>query len=370
MAIQKSLLDESSLEESILALVGETSEPMTTAQVRAKLPGKKKPSAAGLGALLEEMASRAAIHRWDPASGKAPRFALTSQDAAAIDALLPALRGSDAPLDPARVRTRTGNKFSVETVRKALETLADRGGVHRFPPAKKGGAPLFWDRGPDHLAKSALLAVLSKGKGKDRGPQTFPELARAAKKACPGASEDQLGDLLQGLLDAGHAHEALKFAVKEPRKFTDRPPDLVEHLRGELEGLRKKYGGAGISPERFDDAARAALGGTVIPPPPTPQPLGPEAIDRAVMAAFTELKRERFGHSGLVPIPEIRRSIARALGPSAARHDALDERILGLHRDRKLRLLPLNDTSGVTVEDRDDAIPGRQELWFYVEGVS
>jgi hypothetical protein len=52
-------------------------------------------------------------------------------------------------------------------------------------------------------------------------------------------------------------------------------------------------------------------------------------LAQAVLAEFQDLLRECHCRTGLVPIHEVRQRIAAQFGPSAARHDVLDEVILG-----------------------------------------
>jgi hypothetical protein len=90
-------------------------------------------------------------------------------------------------------------------------------------------------------------------------------------------------------------------------------------------------------------------------------------LAEAVLAEFHELRRERHGRSGLVPIHEVRGRIVERFGPAAGRHDVLDEVILGLWRENRLGLESISDLGNATKEQLNDAIPGLSGTLFYLE---
>ncbi len=92
-----------------------------------------------------------------------------------------------------------------------------------------------------------------------------------------------------------------------------------------------------------------------------------QEIERAVMDAFEELRREKYSMSGMVPIHEIRQRIRERVGADAAGHEVLDEAMQRMRRAGRLRLVPLTDQGNVTPEQMQDAIPGEGETLFYVE---
>ena len=96
----------------------------------------------------------------------------------------------------------------------------------------------------------------------------------------------------------------------------------------------------------------------------------PVELEREILRVFEELRRERFLHTGLVPIPEVRKAIRAAHGDATARHDVLDAKVLNLWRAGRVRLVPINDGRTVRAEELSDAIPGAHETWFYLESVS
>jgi hypothetical protein len=90
-------------------------------------------------------------------------------------------------------------------------------------------------------------------------------------------------------------------------------------------------------------------------------------LAEAVMAEFRDLRRERHGSSGLVPIHEIRQRIVERFGPTAGRHDLLDEVILGLWRSQRLGLEGISDLGKATNQQLNDGIPGVSGTLFYLE---
>jgi hypothetical protein len=107
-------------------------------------------------------------------------------------------------------------------------------------------------------------------------------------------------------------------------------------------------------------------------PPKAPTESGrttPTTADLAdsVLAAFEDLQRERHGRSGLVPIHEVRQRIGERFGPAAARHDVLDEVILGLWREKRIGLEGISDLGSATEQQLNDSIPGEGNTIFYLE---
>jgi hypothetical protein len=107
--------------------------------------------------------------------------------------------------------------------------------------------------------------------------------------------------------------------------------------------------------------------------PPTLQPAvepalpTPMQLADAILAEFEELRREHHGRSGLVPIHEVRQRIADRFGPAAARHDVLDEAILGLWREKRIHLEGISDLGSATEQQLNDSIQGVGNTLFYLE---
>lgn len=91
------------------------------------------------------------------------------------------------------------------------------------------------------------------------------------------------------------------------------------------------------------------------------------ALESAILAEFEDLRRERHRGSGLVPIHEVRQRIVERFGPSAGRHDVLDDVILGLWREHRLGLEGISDLGKATSDQLNDGIPGVSGTLFYLE---
>lgn len=440
---------ESEMVEALLDVLRQSHAPRTAAQLRDGLPGPKLPTAARLGAILEGQVAAGAVARFDPLSGKTPRYWTPGRDEHAglrtmtmdalraadgprtaaeirkalpdatakapaltrlleeqvaaeaavrfdpvkgtaarywtpgreehggvVEELLAALRAADGPKTAAELLpAMPGAGIKAPQLEPILVAQAKAKVIHRHEPKTAKGKPRYWVHGPEYLTREAPLEALAKAEAADQ-PLNFTQFHQALK----GTTKDQASEILQNLLDAGEAHKALDFNPgKKPNpRYVTRPPDLRAYLEADLAAIYARYEKAGVSREQFDAAARAYLGAPAAAPVPAPTPVGeaptqaPDArnLATAVLEVFEELRREKFGHTGLVPIHEIRREIARRLGPEAARHDVLDGPIKEFHRGDRLRLLPINDASGVSAEEMNASIHGNNVTWFYLEAKS
>jgi predicted transcriptional regulator len=102
-------------------------------------------------------------------------------------------------------------------------------------------------------------------------------------------------------------------------------------------------------------------------PTPVERSVSTPELAEAVLREFEELRRERHGFSGLVPIHEARMRIAENFGPTAARHDAFDDAVFELRQSGRLRLVAISDLSKATSEQLNASIPGNSETLFYLE---
>lgn len=103
--------------------------------------------------------------------------------------------------------------------------------------------------------------------------------------------------------------------------------------------------------------------------PSPPEKLETPDLADVLWSEFQELHRERFGHSGLVPIHELRRRVAARLGAQAARHDVFDAEVQRLRQRGRVRLVPISDLRDASREQLNDSIPGVSETLFYLEPV-
>jgi DNA-binding MarR family transcriptional regulator len=103
------------------------------------------------------------------------------------------------------------------------------------------------------------------------------------------------------------------------------------------------------------------------PSEPGESPVDDARLERAVLAAFEELLRERHTVTGMVPIHEVRAEVRRRLGDRATRHDTFDPVVVRLRQTGQFRLVPITDQSGAEAEQLQASIPGVGETLFYLE---
>jgi DNA-binding PadR family transcriptional regulator len=101
-------------------------------------------------------------------------------------------------------------------------------------------------------------------------------------------------------------------------------------------------------------------------PAPKPAHQAPQLSDDTVIGEAKDLLRERHGHTGLVPIFELRRRIKAKFGDLPASHSDLDGRLKRLRREYRLRLVSISDRSRATAEELSESVPGEEEMFFYV----
>jgi DNA-binding PadR family transcriptional regulator len=95
-------------------------------------------------------------------------------------------------------------------------------------------------------------------------------------------------------------------------------------------------------------------------------PPAAQFTDDALIGEAKELLRERHGHTGLVPIFELRRRVLDKFGAQFASHGDLDGRIKRLRREHRLRLVSISDRSRATPQELSESVPGEEEMFFYV----
>jgi hypothetical protein len=361
------------LKAALLDVLQQSEEPRTAADLRKLLPGDKKPTAAKLKPALEQLIASGAACRFAPISGKADRYWVPGRDPdlALKKLLLAAVQRADAPRTTKQLLADlpSGKKPPVAKIEQLVEAFVAAGELHQFAPAKgKNKAARYWDRDRDEYVRGVIVATLAKGKGTARAPMTFADLRKAVKSQLEEVSEDALSQFLQDLLDNRRVHKGLNFDKKHDKQpYSTRPPNLRHHLAQEFITLYKKYENAGVPRDQVDAAALAYLGGSQSAQPAQVSRERPQDLERVIMEVFEQLRREKFGHTRLVPIHAIRSVIKERFGDQAARHDTLDETIKRLWRGGRLNLLPINDATGVSVEEMNDSIPGTAETWFYLE---
>ncbi|MCS6849685.1 MAG: hypothetical protein NZ700_00780, partial [Gemmataceae bacterium] len=102
---------------------------------------------------------------------------------------------------------------------------------------------------------------------------------------------------------------------------------------------------------------------------PPAAPLQAPDLLGAILAEFDALLRERYSHQRRVPVYELRRNLARKLGPAAASHDRFDPAVKLLRQQNRIRLVPISDLRDATADQLNDSVPGINETFFYLEPV-
>jgi predicted transcriptional regulator len=145
-------------------------------------------------------------------------------------------------------------------------------------------------------------------------------------------------------------------------------PDGLEYLAAGAKHL--DHGEFTISGKTLNVLIAAARESSFQTERPSAQPLAipsTQQLAEAVLEEVQELRRERYSHSGLVPIHEIRQRMATRFGTAAGRHDILDEAILELWRQRRVGLEAISDLSVASQEQLDASIQGSTGVLFYLE---
>ena len=136
--------------------------------------------------------------------------------------------------------------------------------------------------------------------------------------------------------------------------FPERPIQIDGHALNALLLAARLAGRPQSAPSEMANAAEG-------------EPAPPADLAQAAYREFEELRREKYGHTGLVPIHEIRDALATRYGPRAARHDTLDEALHELRRKGQVRMLAIVDLQKATTEQLNGSVPGVNETLFYLE---
>jgi DNA-binding PadR family transcriptional regulator len=136
-------------------------------------------------------------------------------------------------------------------------------------------------------------------------------------------------------------------------------------LNSLLAAVRESSARSGLPQERREQPDDRTV---ETPPVPVDQPLrAPEDLAEAILREFEDLLREKYGHTGMVPIHDVRRRIAERFGPEAARHEVFDAQVRALWQQERLQLVPISNSSEATAEQLSDSIQGVNETFFYLE---
>lgn len=227
------------------------------------------------------------------------------------------------------------------------------------------------------------------------GPKA--ELARkiAALALTPAPTAEEAAAKIKAIKDAGAV------SLEQAKEVAD----LLAKLRvKDLGSLKKQLGvrAAGSKAELAKKIAERALAQPkpipLVPPSPDftgidargyrwrdgvqvpqgqkpPRPASPATPAKrpitadSVLTTFGEMLRSKHARTGLVPIHELRKTLAAQHGAERAGHESLDAVLMRLDHEDKIRLVAIGDRSRATPEQLADSIPGENETFFYVETV-
>jgi DNA-binding PadR family transcriptional regulator len=189
----------------------------------------------------------------------------------------------------------------------------------------------------------------------------FDTLGKTHLRLTPRAARPFWDEMArEGLVRAEPKERTVLYALTPAGRTYMASHDHYPHFDYKLRGT--------VLNELLHGLAAARTPETTPEAPPEPQFAPPPAdLSEAAFAEFEELRREEYGHTGLVPIYQVRERIAAKYGPETARHDTLDEAILQLWRQERVRMIALADLQKATPEQLNASIPGVNETLFYLE---
>ena len=205
-------------------------------------------------------------------------------------------------------------------------------------------------------------------KAKDRGWLEKTEITgkRRVKGKYPKYTAVQLTEKGLKALAAEADHQAK--AVVETVRAKTQLRNLVSGLTGVIEALDEEPLDLGVKPEtsETEEVTEQSFG---TPVHPDPGPLTQIDVGVAILDAFNELLRDKYHHTELVPIPEVRFLVRQRCGVLAAGHDIFDRKARELADQRRLYLTAISDLRKATPEQLAEGIPGMGETIYYMEPV-
>ena len=92
-----------------------------------------------------------------------------------------------------------------------------------------------------------------------------------------------------------------------------------------------------------------------------------ELAAHEIETIIEELGSDRFAGKDLIPIHAVRRTVRERFGDEAAGHPVLDPMLKRLRSEGRFRLVAITDYRDATQQELDDAIPGLNEILFYMD---
>ena len=125
MSTKSGMRDWSGIVPTLRETLENAGGPKTASELRATLPGGKKPSLKDMQDLLEAQVAQGSIHRWT--TGKTTRYWSKSPEAVARQALPEGLQKADEPWSVEHYRKALQLNAEAALVKTLLEALAGEG---------------------------------------------------------------------------------------------------------------------------------------------------------------------------------------------------------------------------------------------------
>jgi DNA-binding PadR family transcriptional regulator len=256
---------------------------------------------------------------------------------------------------------KTGQRVSFELTDEGREYLQT---LEQYPfPSRKAGAGTIPENLREYVKPYLLLRLLLAGESPIPLGQAnrFDTLGKTHLRLTPRAARPFWDEMAsEGLVRAEPRQRTVLYELTPAGRTYLASHDHYPHFDYKLRGTVLNELLHGHTAARGQESAQEA-------PPKALFTPRPADLSEAAWAEFEELRREQYGHTGLVPIHQVRQRIAEKYGPETARHDVLDEPILQLGRDGRVRLIALSDLQKATADQLNASIPGVNETLFYLE---
>lgn len=153
---------------------------------------------------------------------------------------------------------------------------------------------------------------------------------------------------------------------------------LKQMTTADIDGLKREFQartGGRLKQEKVDRLVAYARGrGSVQQQTPTPTPATPPTptptaagIEAAVMGEVGKGLSGRHAALRMVPIHEVRAELKRSM--PGMTDDQFDEVLLDMRRNKKVRLVSIDDRSRATPDQLRDSVYAVGETFFYIERV-
>ena len=225
-----------------------------------------------------------------------------------VGAILRAVADAPEPMTAAKLRKclpAAGRPGEAE-VSAALADLAEKGGLHKWPPGARGRKPRYWHRDWRRHARDKIVEVLQ------AAALTRGQLVKAMRGPMFGISESarrrEMPSLVRPLIEQGRIFQVPNVG-RPGGKLSGRPPDAKPYFKKmlrEFEAVCGKLQSAGLSRGQISRAAAEVLA------PHAPAPPEPVAdVGGRIVAKMVEIEPQA-GRGALVSLRELRRALGMA----------------------------------------------------------